>query len=761
VIRNIQLAAVAAVIALTSGPMPRAFAQDAADAEGDSASGYTLEEIVVTARRRQESLQDVPISVSAFSETRIQDLQADDLSGIQYSVPNLYLDKGDAGNAVIYIRGIGQNDSLAFADAGVGVYVDDVFIARSQAAFLELFDVERIEVLRGPQGTLYGRNTSGGAIKFVSTTPPDQLEVYGEIGGGSDAFATVKGRIGGPLAGDKLKGKIAFSANRRDGFAKNSVTGKDDGDLKSFAWRGALLFTPNEDVDVQFTFDGKIDRPNTSRSPVRETTVTGVADPIGAPFVPSVFQPNPDPYKVDVNANGLSDLTAYGFTLKINWRTGSAWSVESITSYRKMDFDLNLDTDGTPLPILDILVLQDEKQFSQELRLSYDAGGALAFTSGVYFFHDDDLTFSGVDFGSASLFGFPIILFGFPSTQLADTDQKTDSLAFFGDATVALTDRLSVSAGLRYTYEKKKSARRFENFFDITVSAINDTPPFLQGAGVPGIAISGKDSFDSFTPKFSASFQASDDVLLYATVAKGFKSGGFDGRANSTFGFQPFKPETVWSYEGGVKSTWADGKLIINAAYFYNDYTNLQVTSFGSNPETGTFASLFTNAAKARIQGIELEVAARPTQALMLNASVGFLDSEYKKFETLVGGVVTDVSNRKLVNAPKWNASVSATLDQPISNRLIGTAHIDANYRSKNYNEITASELLAQNKYILVNAYVSVRGEDGRWEFRAGVKNLTDRAIRVQGFNLSEFPGYQLSFFSAPRTFDFRLFYRY
>lgn len=720
-----------------------------------------LDRVVVTARRREEILQDVPVSVTAFDAERVRELQADNIDGLQYSVPNLYLEKGDGGNAVIYIRGIGQNDSLAFADPGVGVYVDDVFIARSQAAFLELFDTERVEVLRGPQGTLYGRNTIGGAVKFVSKMPPSKFDAYLEAGAGDFDFYTVKGRIGGPLKDDLLRGKFAFSANQRDGYAKNLHDGKDDGDLKSFAWRGSLLFTPRDDLDITLSVDSRRDRPDTSRSPIRETAVFGFADPVGAPSTLSEFAPSTNPFRPDVNANKLSDLTAYGFTLKATWQISPDWALESISAYREMEFNLNLDTDGSPLPILDILVLQDQNQFSQELRASFDDGSGLAFTGGLYYFHDDDQTFSGTDNGSLSVFGFPITLFGLATSALADTDQTTDSYAAFADLSYALSDRFTANVGLRYTYEEKDSRRRFENFFDPQVSVITDRPPFLAGVGVPGVMLDGAADFDAFTPKFALSYQATPDAMLYVSASRGFKSGGFDGRGNSNFSFQPFDPETVWAYEAGLKSAWADGRMILNAAYFYNDYKDLQVTSFGADPVSGTFVSLFTNAAKARIQGVDLELTARPVDALTITATAGYLDAEYRKFETLVGGTATDVSDRGLVNSPKWNASLGATYQQALGNGLIGTAHADAGYRSKTYNEITASENLAQNKYAIVNALVSVKTEDARWEVQAGVRNLTDQSIRVQGFNLSEFPGFELSFFSAPRTYDFRVIYRY
>jgi iron complex outermembrane receptor protein len=457
----------------------------------------------------------------------------------------------------------------------------------------------------------------------------------------------------------------------------------------------------------------------------------------------------------------MSDMSAWGVTLKAGVDLSDAWSIESITSYRDMDFDLALDTDGTPLPILDILVLQDQNQFSQELRATYDAHSGLTAVAGLYYFNDDDLTFSGVDNGSLSVFGFPVTAFGLATSSLADTHQKTESMAAFADASYDLAPQLTLSAGVRYTYEEKESRRRFENFFDPAISVVENTPPFLSGVGVPGNPLTGKAHFDAITPRLSLSYRATDDAMLYASASRGFKSGGFDGRGTTNFGFQAFDPETVWGYELGLKSTWADGRIVANAALFYNDYQDLQVTSFGADPVSGTFVSLFTNAAKARTEGAELELTARAAAGLTLNAAVGYLDAKYEEFNTLVGGVATDVSDRGLVNAPEWSGSVGATYELRLSPSLLGTVHVDGAYRGKTFTEITASEVLAQGDYTLANAFLAVRTDDDRWEFRGGVQNLTDEKVRVQGFNLSEFPGYQLAFYSARRTWNVHVAYRY
>ncbi|MEM1148937.1 MAG: TonB-dependent receptor [Pseudomonadota bacterium] len=720
-----------------------------------------LDTQVVTARRRAESLQDVPVSVSAFNEQQISNLQADDVSGLQYVTPNLYFDEGDASNAVVYLRGVGQNDSLAFADAGVGVYVDDVFIARSQAAFLELFDVERVEVLRGPQGTLYGRNTIGGAVKFVSRRPTDDLEAYGEVGFGNFDSVIAKGRLSGPLSAGQVYAKGAFAYSKRDGFNANTVTGEDDGDVDSLSGRVGLYFTPNDVFELDLTLDARRERPDTSRNPSRTTPVTGIPDPVGAPGVLQTFPAATDPFTVDVNAGGLSDIDAFGVTARASLQASDAWELESISSFRGFDFELNLDTDGSPLRLLDIYLEQEQSQFSQEFRATYDGGGALTFTGGLYYFHDDDLTISGVDNVSASLFGFPVTAFGLATSSLADTDQITDSYAAFAEASYDLTDRLSVSAGARYTIENKKSARQFENFFDPAVSVIENRPPFLSGVGIPGVVIEGEEDFDAFTPKFSISYDISEDILLYGSASRGFKSGGFSGRANSDFGFQPFRPEFVWSYETGLKTSWYDGRLVANTAYFYNDYTDIQVTSFGADPVTGVFVDLFTNAAAATIQGLEVELLAIPADGLTLSASLGLLDAQYDEFEIQVGGVVTDVSGRDLVNTPEVSGSVAATYEFPLTSGLKAVLHGDLAYRDSYANEVTDSPNLRQDAYWLSNAFAAVKTGDERWEARFGIRNIGDEEILVQGFNLQAFPGVETAFFGAPQTYDFRIIYRY
>ena len=374
-----------------------------------------IEEIIVTARRREESLLTVPGSVSAFSESQLRDLQATDMRQVQYAVPNFHFQRSDSSNAAVYLRGIGQNDSLPFVEPGVGVYIDDVYVARTQAAFVELFDVERIEVLRGPQGTLYGRNSPGGAVKLITRQPTDEFEAYAELGTGNLNARIYNGRISGPLSSDgRWKGKISLSGVKRDGYSENPVLGGSDGDTNTLSFRSGLDFEPSDNLNLAFRWEGKFERPNRSLTPIRKTPLTLFPDPVGDPFNPVTYLPTEEafgsPYVVEGTANTLADLTTHGASFKGTWQFDDNWYLENITAYRKLSWDFVLDADSTPLPVLDIPVYEDDDQYSTELRVAYESDGGRSFTAGVFYFNDHDIVLAGFDDASAS-FGFGGLFF--------------------------------------------------------------------------------------------------------------------------------------------------------------------------------------------------------------------------------------------------------------------------------------------------------------------------------------------------------------
>jgi len=676
--------------------------------------------VVVTARRREERLQDVPVAVTALSSEALENLQASDIGALQGAVPNLTLHEGDAANAVVYLRGVGQVDSLAFADPGVGVYVDDVYLGRAQGAFLSVYDVDRIEVLRGPQGTLYGRNTIGGAVKFVST--PLSADWGGRAEASVGDYGLLEARIsaGGALNDDAtLLGKAAVSLSRRDGYSDNAFTGSDDGDKDQIAGRVSLEYRPADALSFRLNVDASRDRPDTSRTPARATPVFGL--------YPDTMS---DPFKVDADFNDLNRLDTFGAALTTDWAVSDLWSFKSVTAWRSMDYASHLDLDATPLALFGVYVDENQHQFSQEFQLTY-AGERLNAVAGVFYFDETDLTYSG-------LLG-PVISLVTGSIN----DQHNRSWAAYGQATYDLSERLSLTAGLRYTFEDK-DFRRTQTFYGPLTE-----PPARDDPGLLVTDIDTSESWDSWSPKLGLDYAVSDDVMAYVSVSRGFKSGGFDGRANDASGAAPYDPETLWAYEAGVKSTLMDRRLTANMAVFWNDYTDLQLSSFSADGGGG-FIALFTNAGAATIRGAELELIARPIPELTLNATVGYLDARYDDY---IGPGGVDISDqRHLVNAPEWSARLGGVYVADLGVNGSLTLGADASYRSKVYPTVSSSEVLAQDGYTLVDAFVRWSDRDDRLFLQLGGQNLTDERHIEQGFDLSDSLGYQLAYLGAPRT---------
>ena len=705
-----------------------AHAQDEAGATAFQDTSAS-EIIVVTARRREERLQDVPGSVTAVSSDQLNQFDAVEIGDVQSSAPNLVLHEGDAQNTVAYIRGVGQLDSLAFADPGVGIYLDDVYLGRAQGAFLDVFDVERIEVLRGPQGTLYGRNTIGGAIKFVSRQPSETPEAYASVTYGNFDRVDVKAGLSGPIAGDKLLGKAAVAYLRRDGYSQNTVTGEDDGDKDTIAWRASLLANPSDSFSFELSTDGSIDTPDTSRTPARETAVFGA------------FPPNADPFVVDADFNDLNELRVWGLSGRAEWALSDSTTLTSITAYREMSYDAHLDLDATSSPLFGVFVFQDQNQFSQELQLAIETGD-FAVVSGLYYFREHDLTESGI-------FGPDI---AFISNSL--NDQTTRSYAAYTDASYDVTDRFSISAGLRLTYEEKDFAR-IQEFFGATTPLV---PPLGQGARVTDVDVS--EDFFNVSPRATLSYDFTDNVTGYASVSRGFKSGGFDGRSNSDLEAVPFEAETLWAYEGGLKGGFFDSRLTGSLAFFYNDYSDLQVSSFTADPgNPGNFAAIFTNAASARIFGFEFEAVARPTDGLRIDAAVGYLDAEYQEFVGAGGLDVSDVLTP--ANSPRWTARVGAEHRTKITQNAEFVAAGSVAYRGDVFPTVSSSPVLFQESYTLFDASAGFEFADGRYAIRAVGKNLSDERYRQQGFDLSDSLGYELGYYGAPRTWSITASVRY
>jgi len=578
--QNVSAPAATPPEAVKKAPAPEATA--APDNGGhDSATG----EIVVTARRTEERLQRVPASVSAFNERALDRIQAEDTTGLQGAVPNLNIVQGrGSSNATnIYIRGIGQPDALQTFDPAVGVYVDDVYLSRIRGNQLDLLDVDRIEVLRGPQGTLYGKNTIGGAIKYVSRKPGKQFRADASVTVGSYHQFDVKAAVSGPVS-DTLSLGLAFIREKHEGYVKDPVLDRRYNDKNNWGTRGALAFTPSS----RFRFDLSADYSH-------DNDALNVGAPINELrhlFSNTVILPlAQDPSDYDFKARttpGLPNSTKlrhWGVAGTATYDIGDGLTLKSITAYRKLHTKDFIDIDATQAQVGDVLVDVHQHQLSQELQLAYTSD-RLSGVAGLYYlderneshqeaFANDlvDLTpFRGV---------FPDFLLGpsnFPTfLRTIDDDLKTKSYAGYANASYTIVPNVRLSAGVRWTKETKDYFR--------TTSTFSSSPLLTSVAPFDFAPPKGK--WTDVSPMASLDWQATPTTMLYARVAKGFQSGGFNGRANDPSTSTKYDPEKVLSYEAGFKTTILN-RLRLNGDVFYNNYKDFQarVSGIATDPTT-------------------------------------------------------------------------------------------------------------------------------------------------------------------------------
>ena len=734
--RNLLLAAAVAAAL----PAPTVLAQ-----QGTAA----IEEIVVTARRTEESLQSVPVAVSAFSEETLERINAVDSTGLQGLVPNLNIVQGrGSSNATnIYIRGVGQPDALQTFDPAVGFYVDEVYFSRIRGTQLDLYDIERIEVLRGPQGTLYGKNTIGGALNIVTRRPSQDPNGFLQVTAGD--YGQIEGRmtLSGPLS-ETVAGSVSLLRALRDGYVTNPTNDAEYNDKNVRAGRVALAWNPSDTVAVDWAADyTKEKNALVLGQPINTlTTLFGVPILVLPAEVPEwEFEGTPTP-----GLPNSMELTHWGQSLNARFDVSESLSIKSITAFRNLDYSDYIDIDATVLETGDVFVGVDQDQLSQELQATWKTG-RLTMVGGIYFirenveshqeaYADDLLTGPG----------------GFTFLRTVDDDLQTTSWAGYVNAGFALTDRLNLGLGVRYTDEEKKYSR--------TTSTFSNFPGLTAD---PAFAFRIEDSWTDTSPMASVDFQATENLLFYGRVAKGFKSGGFNGRANNPGEQAPYDPEEVVSYEIGLKSDWLDRTLRANVAMFYNDYTDFQarVSGLAEDPGTGLPSPELTvlNAGELEISGAELELSYLPMDALLLDLQVGYLDAEYGEFDDVR---FTNFGGSRAFQAPafspEWTGRLGATytlgLGDAGSLRFAGSAR----FRSRMalavdntfVNTDTEIEGLFQDDYWLYDA--SVVWSDAEGGFSIGVygKNLEDKAYRTDGQEFSAVGNIRTVYYGPPRTFS-------
>lgn len=713
-------------------------------------SGVTvIEAIVVTARKREESLQDVPIAVTSISGDALQAVGVEDITALSQSIPNVTLENSRATNSTLtaFIRGVGQQDPVAGFEQGVGIYLDDVYLNRPQAAVLDVYDVERVEVLRGPQGTLYGRNTIGGAVKYVTRAiDPDNATLRARLAVGdySQIDASLAGSI--PLS-DTFRIGGAVASLTRDGFGRNLTTGDENYDKDVLAARVSAEFEPSSSLLIRLSGDIVQDD-----SAPRQ----------GYRLLPTVSGAQPQLLNGDFDTTaGIttfgpitgSEVEAKGGQLRVVWSPNDTWSLQSITAYREDDSDSPIDFDSTPPQSFDAPVVYTNDQFSQEFQLTYSSD-RLTVVGGAYYLDANAFNAFDVVFTSATSF------------TLGDVD--TETWAIFGEATFDLSDTWSLSVGGRYTEDERTSKVVRETFLGVNSpyfgnnAAISITAPVIVNGEEVVPEFNGSRTDSKFTPRVILAWSPGPEANLYASYSQGFKGGGFDPRGNFANADvrEGFEPEVVDSYEIGAKMSFLDGRANLNTAVFFADYTDVQIPGSVVIPGPPvTFVGTVTNAGAAELFGLEIESSFLITDRLSGALSLGIINAEYTEF--VVAGV--DVSDQRDVqNTPDVTGSASLTYGIPLASGTLSFTG-SAAFRDDTQQFEFAIPLLDQEAFWLYDAAVNWTSDDDRWRVGVYGRNLSDERYITSGYN---FPGAAtdnsvLAFYGNPRTVTAAFEYRF
>lgn len=709
----------------------------AASAVCSEAALAQVEEIVVTAQRREQSIQDTGLTIQAFGTDDLEELRIQSPQDLSSQVTNLDLTSQLGGqNVVVTMRGIGLNDINSNISPSVGTYIDEVFLASPAMLGFSLFDLERVEVLKGPQGTLYGRNTTGGAINFVTKKPGHELEGYLRAGYGNYAAMEAEGAVTVPIS-EKLSARLAGTYDTRQSYYTNLSRGRL-GDINTYALRGTLSADVSPDFETLLTLQyGRDDSSEALWNPVYtfgpncHTAVTGVPDPANCTDALGYADPTPnDPFSANIGdrPDPSVDVETYSATWRSQWNMGENVSLTSVTGYVSFDRTFTSDQDSSPLRSGESLYADKIEQFSQELRFAGVTGALDWIAGGFYSF---DSVESRLVFDFVDLLGFETF------TNVAPQD--TESFAGFMDGRWQMNDRFTLVAGARLTYEEREFVAASGFVGGPPIAAIDDS-------------IDKKD----LSGRLGLEYRPNTDSLYYSTLSKAFRSGGFFGSlALDQSQLEPFGPETNYAFELGGKWSAAEGRLQLNASAFYYWYEDLQ-----ANVRLD-FGNKLTNMdGTTHVMGMDLDFTVRPIEGLQLRGAIGLLDTELPAF---VGPLVGPVARgNELSNAPKFSATGLARYEFPLGSAsgLMGALQVDFQYKADTHREVQNLRIQQTPSYTIVNARAAVSSADERWEFAVWGKNLNEEIYAGQIGYLAPF-GYAIQSVSAPRTYGATLSYSF
>ena len=733
-----------------------------------------LAEVVVTANLRSEVLQDVPAAITALSGETLTRNNISGLDGIAQRTPGLVFAAFAEGQPEIAIRGVGTKEDGPAASDSTVVSVDGVYIAARSAQVFDLFDLERVEVLRGPQGTLYGKNSIGGSINFVTTQPSAETRIRASLKGGNFGRLDGGALVSGGLT-DTLFGKIAVSYRSNDGYLRNVLAGspefgKREGETESFGYRTTLRWVPTDLLNASVTFDGAHDDNGASnREPVGSLgplhNCACASNPVA---VNQALGGASSPYSTLADVQGFTHRDIFGAALTVNFDAGFA-TLTSISAYRHTRYDYLEDSSGLPAahsftdltgasgnPNTTLLgppsdgftfkvtdaVRERPDQYTQDLRLTSPSTGTFEWLTGVFFSREENKRNEGFVFPSLGRSD------RLPSSSLSLQSNKGTAYAAYGQASYEITDQFKITAGARYSYEKK----------EITSEAriISGLPLLLQA--YPQIAA--EQDWNNVSWRFVADYHVTADALLYASIATGFKSGGFTGSASTAAeAAAPFSPEKATNYEVGAKTQMFNRRLRLNLATFYTDYRDLQVTRF-FQPLGTTFGQFITeNAGKALLEGVELEISAHPWRNVEVGATYAYLDAHYTQFTGLPSTIGTgNFNGNRLRQAPRNTASAYAAYTYALRSGAQLSAGVDWSYRSLSYYDPDNNPITVIPSYDLFNGRLGYLSDNSHWDFSLWIKNAADEKYRTHVFSQRD-GRIAFALFGEPRTYGATLTY--
>lgn len=762
------------------------------------ALGNNIEEIVVTARKRDENLQDVPAAVSAFTGDELIERGIDRIEELQRLTPNLTINETSgltAGAVQVFIRGIGSDPGF---DQGVGVYVDDVYLNRTFGAMLELFDVERIEVLKGPQGHLYGRNTIGGAIKYVTRKPTNETRGFVEAKVGTDSLRKVKAGISGALSEDSLYGSFAFMTEDRDGYQTNLFDGDEYGSSEKQAARGTLIWDIRDNLSAKFTADYFKDESDplvATRIAVNAANLQNVFQNLlglGNLFVPGSAYLTPgfvldtslptdeDHVNTAHTDNGfdLFEIETNNYSLTLDWDINDSWSLKSVTAFRDQDSVAPYDFDGSDQVFINTTQPFETEDFSQEFQLNY-TGDSVNAVVGLYYL-------DGERVGTSETQQTALLRLLTDHHKIFSSDvRELKSRSFYANVDWDINDQWQLSLGGRYTKDEKDTARlatvtltQHPTAF-LTLPGLEQAPVVLSPLGAqifPNLPFFGfflphrdengniinfgssttvttfdennfgSEDWSEFSPSARLRYTHSDDLMLYAGYSSGFKSGGFlpSGRQ---LNMPTFDPEIVDTFSVGLKSTLANGSVRLNAEFFLNDYQDKQVAVVTLD-ENSQLVQTSDNVGEVESRGAEVEILwLPPVDGLSFNLNIGYLDVDIDELiDALPDGTVGNAADfRELGFSPELTWQARVQYEFPLGDAGTMTIGADAAYRDEMYtdspvdisNEFFRSAL--SDDLTTYNAFLTYRSNDDRWRVSLEGKNLSDERAIVNTFNVTDF----------------------